>query len=174
MSKFDLTQKGGKGSDNFQTPPWPVISLLNVIGSQLTDSVIWDPCMGEGLLIETLNDNSLTALGTDEITGTNFLIDESPYEFDAIITNPPYSKKDQFIQRCYELGKPFALLMPLTALEGKKRLPMYKENGMQLCLLPKRVNFKTPSGKGSGAWFATAWFTHGFNLPNDINYLEEY
>ena len=33
--------------------------------------------------------------------------------YDGVITNPPYSKKDQFLEHCYSLGKPFALLLPL-------------------------------------------------------------
>ena len=38
-----------------------------------------------------------------------------------IITNPPYSLKDEFIKKCYEWKKPFCLLLPITALEGKVR-----------------------------------------------------
>ena len=41
-----------------------------------------------------------------------------PVQFDCIITNPPFSLKQEFLQRCYELGKPFALLLPLTTFES--------------------------------------------------------
>jgi len=92
--------------------------------------------------------------------------------FDAIITNPPYSCKDKFIEKCYETKKSFALLMPLTALEGKKRQQLYKKYGIQLIIPNKRINFETPSGKGGGSWFLTAWYCSGFNLPKDINFLE--
>ena len=173
MTKLDLVKNGGKGSDNFQTPPWPIISLTDVIGEQLVEKTIYDPCMGEGQILKCLTDQHFLAIGTDVEQGVNFLKDELP-DFDVILTNPPYSKKDQFIERCYETGKPFALLMPLTALEGQKRIPMYREKGMQLGILPARVNFKPPTeGKKSSAWFATAWFTHGFNLPSDITYLNK-
>lgn len=79
--------------------------------------------------------------------------------------------KEKFLERCYELGKPFALLMPLTALESKKRQTLFRKHGIQLIIPDKRINFETPSGKGSGAWFLTAWFCYGLNLPKDINFV---
>jgi hypothetical protein len=34
----------------------------------------------------------------------------------------------------------------------------------------KRINYETPSGNGSGAWFASGWFTYGFNLNKQISF----
>lgn len=42
-----------------------------------------------------------------------------PQHYDLIITNPPYSFKDQFLKRAFELDKPFMMLLPITTLEGK-------------------------------------------------------
>ena len=92
--------------------------------------------------------------------------------YDCIVTNPPYSLKEEFLKRCYELGKPFALLMPLTALESEKRQKLYRKYGIQLIIPNKRFNFETPSGKGGGSWFATAWFTWGLNLPKDLMFVK--
>lgn len=35
-----------------------------------------------------------------------------------------------------------------------------------------KYTFKSPSGKGSGAWFQTAWFCYKLNLPNQLNFVE--
>jgi hypothetical protein len=70
------------------------------------------------------------------------------------------------------LGKPFALLMPLTALEGITRQEMYKKYGIQIILPNRRINFLTPSGKKSSAYFVSAWFCFGLNLPKDLNFVE--
>jgi hypothetical protein len=172
----NLVINGSKGSDNFQTPEWPIKALTKVIHKKLVEKTILDPCCGKGHLRKTLNDQGYYCIGTDIDRGFNFLTTNpnSLGDYDLIITNPPYSLKDEFLERCYNIGKPFALLMPLTALEGQKRLALYKKNGMQLALLPKRVNFIPPTeGKKSSAWFPTAWFTYGFNLDKDLIYLEE-
>jgi hypothetical protein len=96
----------------------------------------------------------------------------SPFSFDCIITNPPFSIKEKFIERCYQLGKPFALLLPLTSLESEKRQRLFRQYGLQLIIPNKRYNFETPSGKGGGSWFATAWFTWGLNLPKELNFVD--
>ncbi|GAI19973.1 unnamed protein product, partial [marine sediment metagenome] len=90
----------------------------------------------------------------------------------CIITNPPYSIKQKFLERCYQLHKPFALLLPLTTFETAKRQALFRKYGMQVIFFDKRINFVTPSGSGGGSWFATAWFTNWFNLEHDINFVK--
>jgi len=75
------------------------------------------------------------------------------------------------LERAYELGKPFAFLMPLTALEGIKRGEMYKRYGLQLIIPNRRIDFITPNG-GKSSWFQTAWFTWKLDLPKDIMFVE--
>ena len=166
-----LALKTKVGSDDFQTPEWPIKTLLEHIKLPL-DKVILEPACGKGLMVATLNVCGYDVIGSDLKEGVNFITDDIIVPYDVVITNPPYSVKDAFIERCYELGKPFALLLPLTALEGIKRQALYREHGMQLICLPRRVNYHTPSGTGSGAWFPSAWFTNGFNLPNDLTFAE--
>jgi hypothetical protein len=36
----------------------------------------------------------------------------------------------------------------------------------------KRINYMNHNNKSNGCWFASAWFTHGLNLPNDLNFVE--
>jgi type I restriction-modification system DNA methylase subunit len=166
-----LKLKANNRPDNFQTPDWPVISFLNALPEPL-DGTIWDPCCGKGNLVNLFIRMNQKAFGTDIESGYNFLKDLEIPSHDYIITNPPYSLKDKFIARCYELGKPWSLLMPITALGEQKRYKMFKEHGIQVGLLPRRVNFETPSGEGAGAHFTVAWFSWGFGFPNDITYLE--
>lgn len=83
--------------------------------------------------------------------------------FDGVITNPPYSIKDKFIERCYATGKPFALLLPVSAIQGIKRGAMFDKHGIELLVLNKRIDF---TGKGS-PHFGVAWFCHGI-LPQRL------
>lgn len=75
-----------------------------------------------------------------------------------IITNPPYSLKNEFLERCYEYNKSFMLLLPLTALEGKQRNELYKKYGIELIVLDKRINFMKNK---NNVWFNTSWFCRG-------------
>jgi hypothetical protein len=95
----------------------------------------------------------------------------NPVRCDAIVTNPPFSFKQQFLERCYGLGKPFALLLPLTTFETSKRQEMFEKYGVQVIFFDKRINFIRDGAK-SGSWFASAWFSQGMNLPRDLNFFK--
>ena len=157
-----------QGMDACQTPAYAIDPLLPYL-SQFNR--IWEPACGEGLLVEALLDSKIDVFGSDIIEGNNFF-DFEAAEWDCIVTNPPYSIKFQWMARCYALGKPFALLMPVETLGAKTSQELFEKFGMEIMLLDKRVNFKMPN-KGwdsGGAQFPTAWFTWKLNLPSQITY----
>ena len=156
-------------SDDFQTPQIAINPLIPFLNK---DEVVWECASGNGNLTEAFFKEGFNVVATDIREGIDFLKEIPEQKFDCIITNPPFSLKQEFLQRCYELGKPFALLLPLTTFETKKRQELFKKYGLQVIFFDKRINFETPSGKGSGSWFATAWFTWGLNLPKDLMFVK--
>ncbi len=105
-------------SNDFQTPPEALDPLLPYLKEDWT---IWECACGKGNLVKRLLGLRYWVCGTDILEGIDFLKEEPLDGFDCIITNPPYSLKQQFLERCYNLGKPFALLLPLTTFETVKR-----------------------------------------------------
>jgi len=153
--------------DDFQTPDY----ALNYLAPYLKKEwVIWECAAGKGNLTNGLKNRGFDVVATDILYDFNFLTQKAEV-FDCIVTNPPYSLKQEFIERCYQLSNHFALLMPLTALESEKRQKWYREKGIQLIIPNKRINFETPSGLGKSAWFPTAWFCYGLDLPKDIVFV---
>lgn len=155
--------------DDFQTPKEALYPLLPYLKKGWT---IWECAAGKGNLSRELMKRKFDVVETD-ILGENFdFLKNKPAQWDCIITNPPFSLKQEFLQRCYELKTPFALLLPLTTFETAKRQNLFKKHGLQVIFFDKRINFETPSGKGSGSWFASAWFTWGLNLPKELNFVK--
>jgi len=154
--------------DDFQTPAFALNPLLPYIKKEW---IVWECATGTGNLTNELRRLGYAVIDTDILTGQDFL-KWQPENYDCIITNPPYSIKQKFLERCYQLKKPFALLLPLTTFETKKRQELFKSYGVQVIFLGNRINFETPSGNGSGAWFATAWFTNWLNLPKDLMFVD--
>ena len=105
-------------NDELYTPDYAIDPLLKYLPKHIT---IWECTdFGESNITKVLKANGYEVIST-HIKDFNFLTDVPTFHFDAIITNPPYSLKDEFLEKCYEYGKPFALLLPITALEGIKR-----------------------------------------------------
>jgi len=152
--------------DECYTPEYAIFPLLPYLTKGWK---IWDCAFGSGRLAKHFEKYWFKVIGAEE---QDFLKDEiNKFAFDVIITNPPYSKKDDFLKRAFEIGKPFAFLLPLTTLEGMKRSNMFRGNNIQMIIPNRRINFEIPSGKKS-SWFATAWFCYKFNLPKDLMFVE--
>jgi hypothetical protein len=96
----------------------------------------------------------------------DFLTRETRAHYDVIVTNPPYSLKDAFITRAYELDVPFAFLLPLTALEGTGRGSLFRRYGIEVLVLDRRVEFA-----GNSVWFNTSWFCYRL-LPRQLIFTE--
>jgi hypothetical protein len=151
-------------TDEIYTPEYAINPLLPFLKK---DWLVWDCAYGQGDLAKALKNKGFKV--RDDMGYNDFMFCD--FECDVIVTNPPYSKKDEFLERGFTLKKPFAFLLPLTALEGKKRGELYKKYGIQLIIPNRRINFITPNG-GKSAWFQTAWFCHGLNLPQDLMFVE--
>jgi hypothetical protein len=53
----------------------------------------------------------------------------NPPQCDYIISNPPYSLKTEVLQRLFEIGKLFAMLVGVVGLfESKRRFEMFRDN----------------------------------------------
>lgn len=153
--------------NDFQTPAYAIKPLLPYIKK---DWVIWECACGKGNIMNAFAQEGYNIFGTDILEGIDFLMWQ-PKEYDCIITNPPYSIKQDFLERAYNLKKPFAFLLPLTTFETYKRQYLFKNFGLEVIFFDKRINFETPSGNGSGSWFATAWFTNGLNIGKELNFV---
>lgn len=153
--------------DELYTPKEAVEMILEYIPDDV--KVIWE-CTGiEGsIIVDVLRKNGYTVISTHIERGEDFF-EYEPNEYDMIITNPPYSLKDRFLKRGFELGVPFMYLLPITTLEGVKRGKMFNKNKIQLLIPNRRFNFKPE--KGSSAWFQTSWFCYGCNFENDLNFI---
>jgi len=159
------------GADDFQTPANAILPLLSYIPFDWT---IWECAFGKGNLINAFWANGYkNVIGTDILTGEDFLKIEPQKDYDVIVTNPPFSLKQQFLERAYSLGKPFAFLLPLTTLETAKRQDLFQQYGIEIILMDKRINFQTPNNiEKSSSWFATAWFTWGLNIGKELNFVK--
>jgi hypothetical protein len=163
-AKIDYSQNGP--NDEYYTPTIAAEMILPFIPKHVTR--IWEcTAIKESKIVTVLRENGYSVIATHIEGGFDFLKFE-PADYDLIISNPPFSIKDKFLQRAFSLKKPFMFLLPITSLEGVKRGKMYRENGIQLLIPDKRFSF---TQKKHGAWFQTSWFTHGLGLEKDLNFI---
>lgn len=115
------------------------------------DKLIWEPACGQNHMVNAIRNRGYQVIGTDILTGTDFLEVDIPDGVDWIITNPPFSKSEKFIERCIEHKKPFALLLKSQYWHAKKRMKLFQEYPPEYVLpLSWRPDFLMGKrGKGS-------------------------
>ena len=98
---------------------------------------------------------------------------ETNYEYDYLITNPPFSIKDDVIERCLASGKPSIIVLPIDALGGVRRHKLYKKYSYPTVYIPtKRINYISQDGEATRSnYFHSVIFL--FNDPKSSRLLWE-
>lgn len=166
--KYQLNPK-----DRCITPPYAVTPLLPYL-RQIATGPIWESAVGDGAIGNVLIDRGFQVIGTDLDQGAEFNYFEYRPEgyVSAQVTNPPFGLKYAWLDRAYDLGIPFALLMPLEVLGALRAQKLFERSGVEVILLDSRVDFRMPNKgwDGSGAQFPVAWFTHGLKIGAPLVY----
>lgn len=165
-----------KESDFYETPYCLTRTFLEADEDNwsLAPSIV-EPACGHGAITKVLNDFGFLNITEYDLMadGKNFLEDGHEYEY--LITNPPYSLAHEFILHAKKIiGQRFAMLLPLTYLQGSKRLKeiwsdkqfplelVYVFNRYPMLGVPLREDGKIPTGMQTYAWFvwSRAWKGH--------------
>lgn len=103
--------------DFFQTPNYATDLLVpfieRLMPKDTSKFIFWECASGGGKILNRLKHHGINGFGTDlnDSESFNFLTDMQNKKFNMIITNPPFSLKKKFFERCYYYKVPFALLV---------------------------------------------------------------
>lgn len=158
--------------DYLPTPNWP-IDILMV--REKFDTTVWECACGDGRMSKRISSWGYKVISSDLIDrgfgkiGIDFLT-ARPFA-SCIITNPPFKKAQQFIERCIEIESinKFAFLLRSMYVESKKRRHIFEINPpKKIICIADRVQFNG-SEKPGGA-FAMSWFIWDKNYKGPTTY----
>ena len=166
------------GRDTFQTPNYAIDLLIPFIPERIEK--IWECAVGEWKIGDRLIESGYSVFGTDiRLLDTrsrehNFLLSSFIFMYpnSMIITNPPFSIKRQFYEKCLEYNLPFALLIPA---DYSGWIIEAIQNGAEKIIPTRRIDYITPTGlqgKKSASAFHSMWLTRGLNLGKSETFVE--
>ena len=172
INKGYLTAKTNKESDEYFTPKEAVLPLLDYLNKDKYKT-IWCPFdTADSEYVKIFKENGFNVIATHIDNEQNFFYYEPNISYNIIISNPPFSCKDDILKRLYELNKPFAILFPLPTLQGQKRFQYLKDT--QALIFDKRINFYQDvehTKRSTGVAFASIYICKNF-LPEKLIFKE--
>jgi hypothetical protein len=162
-----------KALDDYPTPAWVTQALLPHLPPQVR--TIWEPAAGSGQMVRVLKQAGYIVHGSDITDGLRFdFLNEQNYDFDgypgeAIVTNPPYARAQQFIERALHLIQPdgvVAMLLRTDYDHAASRQHLFgqcPQFAKKLILTKRIVWFAGPKAAPSfnHAWYIWNWKHHG-------------
>lgn len=155
-------------NDEYYTPDYAVIPIMNKIPK---GSKIWCPFdTSDSQYVKVFKDNGYEVINTHISNGEDFFTIDVP-ECDYIISNPPYSQKNEVFKKLYEIGKPFAMLINFQGIfDHKERFKLFKNNKLEIMYLNPRVNYIKPDTyEKAGVPFQSGYLCSGI-LDNQIEF----
>ena len=152
--------------DDYMTPKYAWENITQYIPK---DKVIWESFMGDGKSGEYLRE-----LGCKEVIHDNDDFFENN-KGDIIISNPPFSKSKDIMNRLKELQKPFIIIMPCSKLTTSYFRENFKdsENPIQIIIPRKRIQFiKNGNELQNKCNFDCFYYCYKMDLPRDIVWLD--
>lgn len=138
MSLQTVTDKG----DEYYTPKYIVEILLPFIKNK-GFKTIWCPCdKAYSEYVKVFSENGISVIHSHIDDGKDFLNYEPSEKYDAIITNPPFSIKNDIFKRCIDLDKPFCLLMSATSIQSASFIQrISKAKDFNVMMFDKRISY---------------------------------
>jgi hypothetical protein len=161
-----LTLRGGAinfpKDDSYMTPKEVWESIAHLISK---DKIIWECFYGDGKSGEYLTDLGFMV----EHQEIDFF-DVPSFNYDILVSNPPYSMKPKVFKRLAEIDKPFMMLVPVSTMT-KKFLKTYFQDKIQIIIPKSRIHFVKNGEQTNKSWFDTIWICYKMNLEKDITFL---
>ncbi len=146
--------------DNTTTPEY----TINQIGEYITEkSVVWCPCDTiESGYVKVLKALGHTVIHSDVALGYDFLTSEPDEHYDIIVTTPPFSNFNQFIERAVQLDKPFILTSRTQWLGDEGASSIVNDNDIRIKLPTTRVDYENSTVEGIYTTpFQSIFYTRG-------------
>ena len=162
--------------DDYMTPKYAWENIKHLIPENI---VIYEPFYGDGksgeILTELLPNNNIIH---EEIDFFEHYINS--FDYDMVISNPPFTKYKEILTALLEADKPFILIMPSSKINTQTFRTLFKNKNDKLQIIiprtrihfEKKVDGDIPIDYKSSCNFDCFYYCYKINLDRDIVWLE--
>tara|TARA_R110002153_G_scaffold149341_3_gene300827 strand:- start:214 stop:717 length:504 start_codon:yes stop_codon:yes gene_type:complete len=155
-----------KKDDDYETSKYIWEMLIPFVSK---DKTIYDPYFCSGLTKQYFNE-----LGYDNVihNDEDFYTSYMNYDYDIIITNPPFSNKKKVCQILKQIDKPFIIIAPVSTITKKFWRETFKEGEVSMLIPNGRMQFSKNGKQLDSCWFDCVFLTYKLNLDKQVIFLD--
>ena len=106
-------------------------------------------------------------------TGQDFFDIDNLQDYDAVVSNPPFSKRQTILERLFESCVPFAMIMNFNGLfDSKSRWKLFKDNRFELLVPLGRIHFFNDNCENNSPNFQSIYVAKGMS-DKQIEFIED-
>jgi hypothetical protein len=158
--------------DDYMTPKFAWQNIKKYIPK---DKLIWEAFYGDGDSGDYLKEMGFNVIHDKDLDF--FKSDKG----ELVVSNPPFSKSKEVLNRMVKLQKPFIMIMPSSKINTQyfRKLFSDSEDKIQIIVPRKRISFikkvdgKIPENWGNRCNFDCFYYCWKINLPRDIMWLSD-
>jgi hypothetical protein len=151
--------------DDYMTPKYAWENIKDYIPN---NKIIWEGFYGDGKSGQYLKELGFNVIHEP----IDFFNDETRPDYDILISNAPFSKSKEIMNKLYEIDKPFILIFPSSKI-NTQYFRKWKNKGIQIIIPRKRIQFiKNGNELNNKCNFDCFYYCYKINLEKDIIWLE--
>ena len=156
--------------DDYMTPKYAWENIKDYIPKVK----IWEAFYGDGE-----SGKHLKELGFDVIhEPIDFFDDSTRPEYECLVSNIPFSKSKEIMNKLREIDKPFIIIMPSSKINTSYFRENFMDDRLQIIIPRKRIHFtKLVNGEKPDNWknacnFDCFYYCYKIGLEKDITWLK--
>lgn len=162
MSKPFSLQIKQSNTDEWYTPPEAVEIIVPYLTMWGHHRILCPFDKAESEYVKVLTEHGFDVTYSHIETGVDFFEIDNLNEYDAVVSNPPFSKREAILKRLFESGVPFALILNFNGLfDSKTRWELFKDNQFELIVPQGRIHFFNEVCEGNAPNFQSIYVCHG-------------
>ena len=155
-------------TDEWYTPREAVEIIIPFLTSNKYQRILCPFDDESSNFVKTLKDFGFHVTYSHINTGTDFFNIDNLNQFDAVVSNPPFSKRQKILEKLFSSNVPFAMIFNFNGLfDNKKRWELFKKNKFELLVPCGRIKFYNENCDGKSPMFQSVYVCHNV-LPDQI------
>ena len=149
-------------TDEWYTPKEYVDMIVPYILNKGYKRILCPFDKAESQYPKVLQRNGLEVIYSHIETGKDFFEYNNLKDFDAVVSNPPFSKRTEILRKLFSADIPFALIINMNGLfDSKERWELFKQNKFELLIPSGRMKFFNENGVGNSPNFQSIYVCKG-------------